>query len=201
MCGNGARCAARFAYLNKIAGSQMVFGTDAGPIQATVTQTEVKIRMTDPFDYKPMIALDVNGQRITMSSINTGVPHAVISVDEIEAVDVIDIGRKVRNHVDFAPAGTNVNFIAPGKGNTLSIRTYERGVEDETLACGTGAVAGALVHALDTGKDSPVGMITRSGSRLTIYYKVTGKSCSEVYMEGDARVIYSATLTPDAWLY
>ena len=201
MCGNGARCAARFAFLNKIAGSKMVFGTDAGPIQASVMQTKVKIRMTDPHDYHPDIVLDIDGRQVTLDAINTGVPHAVMTVDDIEGVNVIDIGRKIRNHKDFAPAGTNVNFIAPGKENALFIRTYERGVEGETLACGTGSVAGALVHALNTGLDSPVDMITRSGSRLTIYYKVAGKACSDVYMEGDARVIYTATLNPDAWLY
>jgi len=201
MCGNGARCAARFAFLNGITGSKMVFGTDAGSIRATVTASQVKIRMTDPCDYKPAVSLQINGRGVTLGTINTGVPHAVIEVDDIEKVDVIGIGRKVREHADFAPAGTNVNFIAPEKGSSLSIRTYERGVEGETLACGTGAVAGALVHALNTGAQSPIDMVTRSGSRLTIHYKIAGETCSEVDMEGDARVIYSGTLTPDAWHY
>jgi len=169
MCGNGARCAARFAFLNGIAGPELVFGTDAGPIRAMVMKAQVKIRMPEPYDYQPMVSLQINGDRINLSTINTGVPHAVIAVDDIEGVDVIGIGRKVREHAEFAPAGTNVNFIAPEKGSSLSIRTYERGVEDETLACGTGSVAGALVHALNTRATSPIDLITRSGSRLTIH--------------------------------
>ena len=201
MCGNGARCAARFAFLNGIAGPEMVFGTDAGPIQATVKAEKVKVRMTDPFEYKRLLVLAVNGRKIKMSSINTGVPHAVIRVDDIDAVDVVGIGQRVRRHAEFAPAGTNVNFICPQSDGRIAIRTYERGVEGETLACGTGAVAGALVHAMHTGADAPLDMITRSGSCLTIYFKPGGAVCNDVYMEGDARVVYTAGLTPDAWQY
>ena len=201
MCGNGARCAARFAFLNGIAGPDMVFGTDAGDIQATVKAEKVRVRMTDPFDYNPLIKLTVDGREMEMSSINTGVPHAVIRVEDLSAVDVVDIGRGVRLHNAFAPAGTNVNFISPQSGKQVAIRTYERGVEGETLACGTGAVAGALVYAIHSGADSPVDMITQSGSCLTVYFQKEGDACSDVFLEGDARVIYTASLTPDAWEY
>ncbi len=201
MCGNGARCAARFAYLNSITGPEMVFDTDAGPIQAEIQETSVKIKMTEPFDYSRLVALDIDGCQIGMGAINTGVPHAVIRVDDMDAVDVVALGRKVRHHPHFAPTGTNVNFIAPEKEGALFIRTYERGVEDETLACGTGAVAGALIHALKTGTESPVEMITRSNSRLTIHFTISGESCSDVYLQGDARVVYAGQLTPDAWHY
>ncbi len=201
MCGNGARCVARYAYLKGIAGPEMVFGTDVGPIQATVTGDRVKIGMTPPSDYKSLFFLTVDGREVEMSAINTGVPHAVIRVEDIESVPVVDLGRQIRQHPEFSPAGTNVNFISPPSKNRVTIRTYERGVEDETLACGTGSVAGALVHALQTGADSPIDMLTRSGNRLTIHFKITGETCSAVYLEGDARVIYSASLTPDAWQY
>lgn len=201
MCGNGARCAARYAYLNGIAGSQMVFGTDAGPLQATVEADRVKVGMMPPSDYKRPFLLNVDGRDREMSCINTGVPHAVIRVEDIESAPVIDLGRRIRAHPAFSPAGTNVNFIGPPSGNRIAIRTYERGVEDETLACGTGSVAGALVHALQTGADSPIDMVTRSGNRLTIHYECSGESCRAVYLEGDARVIYTAALSPDAWQY
>ena len=201
MCGNGARCAARYAHLTGIAGPQMSFGTDAGTIQASVNDDRVKIGMTPPCDYKPEISLDMDGETVKMSALNTGVPHAVIRVDDIETAPVVDLGRRVRHHPEFAPAGTNVNFIAPLEGNRIAIRTYERGVEDETLACGTGSVAAALVYALQTGTDAPIEMMTRSHSRLTIYYEISGDTCSAVYMEGDARIIYTADLTPDAWMY
>ncbi|MCP3952042.1 MAG: diaminopimelate epimerase [Desulfobacterales bacterium] len=201
MCGNGARCAARYAHLNGIAASPMVFGTDAGPIQATVNADRVKVGMTPPSDYKRLITLNIDGHDVEMSFINTGVPHAVIRVDDIDAVPVVELGRQIREHPEFSPAGTNVNFISSPNNNRIAIRTYERGVEGETLACGTGSVAGALVHALQSGTDSPVDMITRSGSRLTIHYAIEGETCRDVYMEGDARVIYTASLTPDAWQY
>ena len=201
MCGNGARCAARYAYLNGIAESPMAFGTDAGPIQATVNGDRVKVWMTPPFDYRRQMSLDIDGRKVEMSCINTGVPHAVIRVDDIDSVPVVDLGCQIRQHPEFAPAGTNVNFISAPRGNRIVIRTYERGVEDETLACGTGSVAWALVHALQTGADSPIDMVTRSGNRLTIHYEINGETCSAVYLEGDARVIYTGSLTPDAWQY
>ena len=201
MCGNGARCAARYAYLNKISGPEMVFGTDAGPIQAKVMDDRVKIGMTTPTDYRPGFVLTINGREVEMSAVNTGVPHVVIRVDDIESAPIVELGRQIRQHPEFAPAGTNVNFIASVNANRLAIRTYERGVEDETLACGTGSVAGALVHALQNGTESPIDMITRSGNRLTIHYEVKGDTCTAAYLEGDARVIYTADLTPDARQY
>ena len=201
MCGNGARCAARYAYLNGIAGKEMAFVTDAGPIQATVDADRVKVGMTPPLDYRPLFNLTVGGRTVAMTAINTGVPHVVIAADAIESAPVVELGRQVRQHPEFAPAGTNVNFTCLQDSGRIAIRTYERGVEDETLACGTGSVAGALVHALQTGGESPVDMITRSGSRLTIHYKISGDTCRDVQMEGDARVIYSGSLTPDAWQY
>jgi len=201
MCGNGARCAARYAHLNGIAGSEMAFGTDAGPLQATVNGDRVRVRMTPPRDYRPVFNLTVGSQTVAMSAINTGVPHVVIAVDDIESVPVVELGRQIRRHPEFSPAGTNVNFTCTQGRGRMAIRTYERGVEDETLACGTGAVAGALAHALQTGADSPVDMLTKSGGRLTIHYDISGDICRDVQMEGDARVIYSGNLDPDAWQY
>jgi len=203
MCGNGARCAARYAYLNGIAGAKMVFGTDAGPIQATVNVNDgrVKIGMTPPLDYRPPFVLTIDGRAVEMSAINTGVPHVVITVDDIESAPVTDLGRAVRQHPEFSPAGTNVNFTCSLGPRKMAIRTYERGVENETLACGTGSVAGALIHALQTGADSPTDMITRSGNRLTIYHEIVDNNCRSVYLEGDARMICSGSLTPDAWQY
>jgi len=201
MCGNGARCAARYAYLNDIAPEEMAFGTDAGPIQASVNGDRVKIGMTPPFDYRSPFVLTVDGQKVEMSFINTGVPHAVIRTDNLATASVVPLGRTIRQHPEFAPAGTNVNFIAREDSNRLGIRTYERGVEDETLACGTGAVAGALVYALQNNTPGPIEMITRSKNRLTIHYELDGDTCRGVFLEGDARVIYTADLTPDAWQY
>jgi len=199
MCGNGARCASRFAFLEGIANETLCFATDAGIISATVNGKKVNIKMTDPKDLGEEASLDVNGTTIAYRSINTGVPHAIIEAEDLEGVDVVAVGRAVRNHPAFAPNGTNANFIHIEDDGTLGIRTYERGVEDETLACGTGNVAAALISSLRHGLPSPVKLLTRSGEYLSIYFDRRGDVFSDVYLEGDARVIYTGELSPEAW--
>ena len=200
MCGNGARCAARFAYIHGIAGRQMAFDTLAGTIEAAVGDNGVKIRMTAPRDLKPGIRLDLDGTTVVAGSVNTGVPHVVTVVEDIEAIDVFETGRLIRYHPDFAPDGTNANFVADGPNGSLFIRTYERGVEDETLACGTGNVAAALILAHDRGLHSPVTLTTRSGGKLTVHFDTRGDRFTDVFLEGDARVIYNGDLWEEAWL-
>jgi diaminopimelate epimerase len=199
MCGNGARCVARFAYLNGIAGSEMSFETGAGIVEAQVAGESVKIKMTDPSDLKTDYTLELKDRSISVSSINTGVPHVVMVTDILDDVEVVKMGREIRFHDMFAPAGTNVNFICPIKDDTIGVRTYERGVEDETLACGTGSVAGALIMARKMKIDAPIHVLTRSGVNLKIYYKEKDATYQDIYLEGDARVIYRAKLFDDAW--
>ena len=199
MCGNGARCVARFAYLTGIAGPEMSFETGAGIVEARVAGESVKIKMTDPSDLKTDYTLELKDRSISFSSINTGVPHVVMVTDTLDDVEVVKMGREVRFHDMFAPAGTNVNFICPIKDDTIGIRTYERGVEDETLACGTGSVAGALIMARKMKIDAPINVLTRSGVILKIYYKEKNAGYKDIYLEGDARVIYRAELFEDAW--
>ena len=199
MCGNGARCAARFAYKNKIAGPEMSFETDAGIVSAHIKNGLVKVKMTDSKDLKVDFAMDLEDGPATVSSINTGVPHVVIPVDDIDDVEVVKLGRKIRYHEKFAPAGTNVNFYCPVKENKITIRTYERGVEDETLACGTGAVACALVCAYKTKMKSPIFVRTKSGGWLSIYFESKTDTFYNIYLEGDARIIYKGEMSEDAW--
>ncbi|MDM8544708.1 diaminopimelate epimerase [Desulfococcaceae bacterium HSG9] len=199
MCGNGARCTARFAFLNQIADNKMAFETVAGIVSATVNDDLVKIKMTDPFDFKPDYTISLENETLAVSSINTGVPHVVIPVDDIETVDVVTLGRKIRYHQEFAPAGTNVNFIALQENGLAAIRTYERGVEEETLACGTGTVASALILAHTFQKRSPVKIMTRSGSCLNIYFEIIDGVFKNTCLEGDARVIYQGELWDEAW--
>ena len=201
MCGNGARCAARFAFLNGIAGETMSFETVAGIVSASVTDEGVKIKMPDPFDVETDYILDLEGRSMSVSSLNTGVPHVVIATDNLERVDVVRQGREIRYHKVFAPAGTNVNFVSMRDDGVMAIRTYERGVEDETLACGTGSVAGAIIMAIRTGVASPLKVLTRSGSILKIHFEENAGRFSQVYLEGDARVIYAGMLWKDAWNY
>jgi diaminopimelate epimerase len=199
MCGNGARCAARFAYINGIAAANLSFETEAGIINGQVIDDRAKVRIPDPADLRLDYSIDLKDGPQTVSSINTGVPHVVIMKDSVENVDVFGLGRQIRYHEAYAPAGTNVNFICQQKPGNLAIRTYERGVEDETLACGTGSIAGALVAACKANWASPISLVTRSGESLTIHFSENNRVFSDVYLEGDARLIYTAELMQDAW--
>lgn len=201
MCGNGARCAARVASLLGIGkNGRLCFETGAGVIEAEVFASgNAKIRLTEPSAASIDREIVLSGGKKRISFINTGVPHTVMEVVEIESIDVIALGREIRRHADFSPAGTNVNFVIPLKTGRLAIRTYERGVEDETLACGTGASAAALVMAQKYGWPSPVEVDTRSGSRLMIHFDRSAAGFSNLFLEGDARIIYRAELSEEAW--
>jgi diaminopimelate epimerase len=199
MCGNGARCVARFAFLNGIAGENLSFETEAGIINGQVRGAGAKVKIPDPLDLRLDYTIDLAGGPLTVSSINTGVPHVVVMLDSVENVDVVGRGREIRYHETFAPAGTNVNFICPEKPGQLAIRTYERGVENETLACGTGSIAGALVASCRTDWASPISLVTRSGESLRIYFRENNHIFTDVYLEGDARLIYTGELGEDAW--
>ena len=203
MCGNGARCAARFAYLKNMVELNMTFQTDAGMIRADIlTETNrVKVNMTDPKDLRPETVIETTQGKISVFSVNTGVPHVVIKVDDIENTDVKNLGREIRFHDAFAPAGTNVNFVMAKQNSIIFNRTYERGVEDETLACGTGCVASALCAAHHLGFQSPVTVRTRSGVDLAVHFAKHNNQYADIYLEGDARLIYNGTLCEDALHY
>jgi diaminopimelate epimerase len=199
MCGNGARCAARYALVNGIAGPELTFETDVGIVAAAVGDDTVKVKMVDPSEGPSDLVLELAAGSRAMAAVNTGVPHVVLEVPDLETVDVCGIGREIRYHRRFAPAGTNVNFISLLTADTIAIRTYERGVEDETLACGTGSIAAALVTAAHRRAGSPIHVRTRGGTLLTIHFALRGDGFRDVYLEGDARIIYSGELWPAAW--
>ncbi len=198
MCGNGARCAARFAYMHGIAPARMRFETIAGIIEASVSDINVAIKMTAPKNLDLHRTIEVEGKPKELHSIDTGVPHAVCFVKDVENTDVCGLGSRIRHHKTFMPAGTNVNFVgSTDKG--LKVRTYERGVEDETLACGTGATAAAIIAALTGRETSPVDIITSGGDTLTISFDCTGDSGAEnVFLKGPAHVIYRGELNREA---
>jgi len=185
MCGNGARCAALYTGKKNIK-----IKTLAGIIAAEVNTGSVKIKLTKPKAAELDIPLKVNGRGLSVNFINTGVPHAVVFVEGIAKINVREIGRQVRNNKKFFPAGTNVDFIEVLSKNEVRIRTYERGVEDETLACGTGSVAAALIFALKTGALNKVNMCTESGEILRVYFKKDESGFSEVWLEGKAKIVY-----------
>jgi diaminopimelate epimerase len=199
MCGNGARCAARFAYVNGIAGENLSFETEAGVVSGQVKDDRAKVKMPDPVELRLDYEIELKNGSVTVSSVNTGVPHVVVMNETIEDINVFDLGREIRFHEAFTPAGTNVNFICQQKQGHLAIRTYERGVENETLACGTGSIAAALITSCKAEWQSPINLVTRSGEALTIYFKKDGSIFKDIFLEGDARIIYSAQLGEDAW--
>ncbi|MFT5699776.1 MAG: diaminopimelate epimerase [Desulforhopalus sp.] len=202
MCGNGSRCAARFAFRHKICGPHMKFETLAGLIEAEICdeQENVRVKMPRPHDFRLDLSLRLDDTEYPVTFVNTGVPHAVIFVEEDDA-PVKKWGRKVRFHEIFEPDGANANFVkvlGPGK---IKVRTYERGVEDETMACGTGAVASAIYAAMHKGMDSPVEVITSGGETLTIHFDLQdGPVVESVYLQGPTRIICSGDLTPEALL-
>ena len=195
MCGNGGRCLARYAVENKMAPSSMTLETLAGIIGAEVKGDIVKIKLTTPENLRQDIAVDLNGASFQVDSLNTGVPHAIVYADNVEDVNVKEAGNGIRFHSAFAPAGTNVNFVQKVGESALKIRTYERGVEDETLACGTGVVASALLSTLKNKVQPPVAVETQGGDILKVDFDLSsGLESAVVYLEGPARIAFEGTL-------
>lgn len=200
MCGNGARCAARYAHQLGLCGPDLCFETAAGLIRAQVSGRSVTIRLTDPHSLTLNEPISLRGQTIMVSSVNTGVPHVVVTTATVDEVDLPSLGREIRFHPRFEPAGVNVNFICPElTAGGIRIRTYERGVEAETLSCGTGAVAGALVAAMQLDMTSPVRVLPRSGDALTVFFEQRDSRFHDIRQEGEVRFIYSGELGAEAW--
>ncbi|RMH71649.1 MAG: diaminopimelate epimerase [Gemmatimonadetes bacterium] len=192
MCGNGARCIARFAFLNGAAGPTMTFESMAGRHRAEIIGEEVKVEMTPPHGLQLEFPLDINQRQLIAHFLNTGVPHVVLFTEDIDRVDMVGVGRPIRYHQMFQPAGTNANYVQVMDTHTLKLRTYERGVEDETLACGTGATAAAIIAGMLGNVKSPTTVITRSGIPLVIHYHLHDQEIRDVFLQGEARVVYQA---------
>lgn len=196
MCGNGARCFGRFtAALMDETPDRVTFETIAGTLAAEIVEENIRIAMSEPKDLKLDTGVTLPGLDATLRFVNTGVPHVVAFVGDLPAVDVVKHGAAIRYHEAFAPAGTNANFatvLAPGH---IAIRTYERGVEDETLACGTGMVACALMHHLLTGAPSPVQVDVKGGDTLEIGFEKTGDtSFTNVTLTGPADFVFEGEI-------
>ncbi len=195
MCGNGGRCVARFAHERGIVGETMRFQSRSGTHTAKILdENHVKLMMTEPRAMLLGTALHMGGVTYEVHRINTGVPHAVIEVEGIDGYPVVEIGRAIRGHNDYAPEGTNIDFASVKDEHTVRIRTYERGVEDETLACGTGAVATAITLASLGKMKPPVTVLTRGGEPLEIGFYMSDSGYCDVSLSGDARVVYWAEL-------
>ena len=196
MCGNGARCFGKYtaALLGENI-SEVTFETIAGTLGAEILGEDVRIAMSDPFDLEMETGISVEGLDHPVYSLNTGVPHAVTFVDDLEQTDVVKFGAALRYHEHFSPNGTNANFVAVKGDSHIAIRTYERGVEDETLACGTGMVACALIHHLLTGAPSPVKVDVAGGETLEIGFEKTGDSSfHNVTLTGPADYVFEGDI-------
>jgi len=219
-CGNGARCAARFAQLKRIAPKSMRFEGVSGVIEAAVNNEQVTVRVPDPTAIGLHIQVPIastmrrktdvavaavgNGERgmvLEGHAINTGVPHLVYFVPNTGTAEVIGIGRPTRHHELFKPAGTNVNFAQVIDRHTVEVRTYERGVEDETLACGSGSLAVALLAALVHKVESPVTIIPLSRRPLTVTFERKNGNFTNLTLTGEARAVYEGQMRPEAWEY
>ena len=208
-CGNGYRCIGLYAH--KLLGfkKSMRVETIAGTIAIEVGKDRIRAKMADPSEYREKIEIGLNvsppiltfprggGKEKTLRAafINTGVPHVIIFAEGLDQVKVKELGSSIRYHEIFKPKGTNVNFVEVIGRDFLSIRTYERGVEDETLACGTGTVASAIVANLTGRADAPVRVKTRSGEVLIVDFERNKNQVRNVFLEGTAKFVFEGKLT------
>jgi diaminopimelate epimerase len=195
MCGNGARCFAR--YVNKLHGDKLTgvkFETLAGVIGAEFDRDQVRINMSAPHSLKLNQSLNVDDTTLTVHSVNTGVPHAVVFVDDLDKVDVRRLGAGLRYHEAFAPKGTNANFAKVLGAGSIAIRTYERGVEDETLACGTGMVACALIYHELHRHPAPIAVLVKGGDTLRIGFEKGASGYENVTLHGPADFVFEGTV-------
>lgn len=196
-CGNGGRCIAWFAHSIGAAGETMTFEAGDGPHRAEVAGNRVKLSMKDPSDFRLNFVLDLGAKGFAASYADTGVPHVVIPVMELQDFPVVETGRKVRYHEMFEPGGTNANFIELIDRHRLNIRTYERGVEDETLACGTGSTAAAVISSLQGRADSPVECLTYGGEVLTVHFTKEDDRITDVFLEGAVSLVFKGEWLED----
>lgn len=189
MCGNGGRCAAYFAWTTGITGKTASFRANENRYDAWVTGTErIKLKMTVPDDFRDNFY--ANG--FSCHFVNTGSPHTIIYTEELDTFNVEDAGSAIRNNSELFPEGTNVNFLEVTGPDRISLRTFERGVEAETLACGTGAVAAALMsYRLGKVPSTNVTVTVRSGDTLEVAFS---DDMREVFLSGPAKEVYTGTV-------
>jgi len=195
MCGNGARCFALLARaVSGRKGNELRAQTQAGLLTLRTSGQEVQVSMTEPTKLRLGKKLVVAGRKVVVDFLNTGVPHAVLFVRSVRSIDVAKQGRAIRYHSAFAPSGTNVNFVEIGRGNRIHVRTYERGVEGETLACGTGVVAASILSNLRRGLRSPILVTSRGGDHLRVGFSMVNGQARKVTLQGPARIVYTGVI-------
>jgi diaminopimelate epimerase len=194
MCGNGARCFARYVERTVGVKDSFKFETKAGIITAKLHGERVTISLTSPKDLKLSELVPLSVGKTEIHSLNTGVPHAVVFVPDADKAMVSTLGPEVRRHQHFAPRGTNVNFVQLKGGNTIRVRTYERGVEGETLACGTGVSASAMISARLYKLKSPVQVHVQGGDVLEVGFEEQNGVFDNVTLTGPADFVFEGQM-------
>jgi len=190
-CGNGARALVLYTFVEGIAPYQMKFISDIGEHRGLVADGKPSVSLPDPADIQQDLKID--GLSSPIHYVNSGVPHVVVFVDDIESIDVDSVGRTIRNHSHFSPAGTNVNFCKINTDGSISVRTYERGVETETLACGTGAVAtAAILHKIE-GRSSPI-ELSFPGGVLEVAFEEERSGITNIMLGGETEIVYTGEI-------
>ena len=198
LCGNGARCSAAFAHRLGAAGKAMTMETQAGLIDAEITETGIKVWMPEPAGRRYDLAVEVDGRLFEGHALTVGVPHLVVPVPDLPALDVARFGSLLRQHPTFAPHGVNVDFVKHTAVNRLHMRTYERGVEAESGACGTGAVAAAIV-AIERGTSTlPLTITTSSGFELQVDGDWRTRKCTGMTLTGPVKTVFEGVVDLDA---
>ena len=200
MCGNGGRCLALVAHMRGIVEKECRFEALDFLYTAKIEGGSILLSMKNPKEFHSGIDVTVGGRTFLCHSVDTGSPHTVTFVPDIESLDVVALGRPIRHASVFQPAGTNVNFARLAGGNAIELRTYERGVENETLACGTGSIATAVVGAIVHNLQFPVDVRVRSGATLRIHARRSGHSVTDVVLEGPADVLFEGDVEYDSAL-
>jgi len=195
MCGNGARCVARLACDLHVAAPSMRIETRAGTLLARVDEDSVQLTLPEPSEYQSTQTLAaVAGQDVHYAFLNTGVPHAIVLTESLDTDPVFRLGRAIRDHAQFAPSGTNVDFVQIDDEHHIRVRTYERGVENETLACGTGILAAAVTAALQNRVQPPVTVRAASGDLLIVDFRILDGTVLDLTLTGPAAYVFSGIL-------
>jgi diaminopimelate epimerase len=195
MCGNGARCMAWFAHARGAVGERFRFKTDAYPVGASIKGKIVEVSLANAHGYQEEVAARVGSKTYHPAFLNTGVPHAVLFVSDADKAQVSGLGRSLRFHRAFGPKGTNVNFVQKIGPNTLRVRTYERGVEGETLACGTGVTASAIAAAMKGIVKTPVRCVVAGGDTLEVRFELHRndheRPATDISLKGPVRLTFT----------
>ncbi len=195
MCGNGARCCALY-YCRKKSLEHTKFETGAGIMKASLNgKRGIRLSLPSPYGARLDFPVKLGNKKLNLSFVNSGVEHTIVEVESTDETDVTGLGRKIRFHDEFAPLGTNVDFVEKTGPNSINVRTYERGVEDETLACGTGVVASAVIEGLKGKVQSPVDVKTRGGEVMKVFFSISEEGgndlrFSDIELQGEVESVF-----------